>query len=140
MIKNMKKIITIILWIVGLLVFLFIVLILWDRMTAPKNHTSDMKEVLNPMQKKLGSFYKKEKRFPTVAERNKLLEESNCKVIDNKCEYNGNKFLIISETSNLGYYILELKLGYSRCDISLYDDGDVRNVSCIQDSKYDIGQ
>ena len=107
---------------------------------STKNYSADMKKVLYPMQKKLGSFYKKEKRFPTVAERNKLLEESNCKVIDNKCEYNGNKFLIISETSNLGYYILELKLGYSRCDISLYDDGDVRNVSCIQDSKYDIGQ
>jgi len=107
---------------------------------STKNYSSDMKKVLNPMQKKLGSFYKREKRFPTIAERNKLLEESNCKVVDNKCEYGGNKFSIISETRNLVYYILELKLGYSRCDISLYDDGDVRNVSCIQDSKYDIGQ
>jgi len=107
---------------------------------STKNYTSDMKEVLYSMQKKLGSFYKKEKRFPTIAERNKLLEESNCKVVDNKCEYGSNKFLIISETTNLGDYNLELTLGYSRCYTGLYSSGNTRNVSCHQDSKYDIGQ
>jgi len=109
-------------------------------MTAPKNYTSDMKEVLYPMQKKLGSFYKKEKRFPTIAERNKLLEESNCKVTDGKCEYNGNKFSIISKTTNIGAYDLELRLGYSHCYTGLFSDGDIKNVSCTQESRYDIGQ
>jgi len=107
---------------------------------STKDYSSDMKKVLNPMQKKLGSFYKKEKRFPTITERNKLLEESNCKVVDNKCEYGGNKFSIISETTNLGDYNLELTLGYSRCYTGLYSSGNTRNVSCHQDSRYDIGQ
>jgi len=107
---------------------------------STKNYTSDMKEVLYPMQKKLGSFYKKEKRFPTIAERNKLLEESNCKVVDNKCEYGSNKFSIISKTTNIGAYDLELRLGYSHCYTGLFSDGDIKNVSCTQESRYDIGQ
>ena len=107
---------------------------------STKDYSSDMKKVLNPMQKKLGSFYKKEKRFPTIAERNKLLEESNCKVVDNKCEYNGNKFLIISETTNIGAYDLELTHGYSSCYTGLFSDGDSKSISCTQESKYDIGQ
>ena len=107
---------------------------------STKDYSSDMKKVLNPMQKKLGSFYKKEKRFPTITERNKLLKESNCKIMGNKCEYGGNKFSIISETTNLGDYNLELTLGYSRCYTGLYSSGNTRNVSCHQDSRYDIGQ
>ena len=92
------------------------------------------------MQKKLAIFYKEKKRFPNINERNSLLEESKCKVVDNKCEYGSSSFLITSETNERNAYRLKLELGLSRCYAGLFSDGDPSNVSCVQASSIDIGQ
>lgn len=120
--------------------FLLLLIVIYFSGCSFKDHTSEMKKVLYPMQKKLSTFYKEKKRFPNINERNTLLKESKCKIISSKCEYGSNKFIISSETNVRGAYRLKLQLDYSRCYTGLFSDGTPSSVSCVQASPIDIGQ
>ena len=120
--------------------FLLLLIVIYFSGCSFKDHTSEMKKVLYPMQKKLSTFYKEKKRFPNINERNTLLKESKCKVVGNKCEYGSSSFLITSETDEQNAYRLKLQLHKSRCYTGLFSDGDPSNVSCTQASSIDIGQ
>ena len=120
--------------------FLLLLIVIYFSGCSPKDYTSDMKKILDPMQKKLSTFYKEKKRFPNINERNTLLKESKCKVVNNKCEYGENSFLISSERNEHNAYRLKLELDKSRCYTGLFSDGDPSNVSCTQDSYIKFGQ
>ena len=120
--------------------FLLLLIVIYFSGCSPKDYTSDMKKILYPMQKKLSTFYKEKKRFPNINERNTLLKESKCKVVNNKCEYGKNSFLISSERNKQNGYSLKLKLHKSRCYAGLFSDGDPSTVSCVQDSYIKLGQ
>jgi len=102
------------------------------------NYTPTIKKILNPMKQKLVSFYEKNKRYPTIDERNILLKQSGCKIKNNSCYYEGKQFLINSELYN-GYSIT-LKLKNSDCMIGLFKDGDIKNISCQNRGTTDLGQ
>jgi len=120
--------------------FLLLLIVIYFSGCGPKDYTSDMKKILDPMQKKLATFYKEKKRFPNINERNTLLKESKCKVVNNRCEYGENSFLIGSKKDEHNGYRLKLELGKSHCYTGLFSSGNPSNVSCTQDGSLDIGQ
>ena len=101
------------------------------------NYSSQMKEILKPMEKELIAFYKKNNRYPTTAEHYKLLEKVGCKIVNNKCLYKGNKFDIeIPRHANGGN--IGLLKGNSDCYISL-TDGKKDIFNCHHKSCFDLG-
>ena len=98
------------------------------------NHSSKMKEILEPIQKELVSFHKKNNHYPTKDERNTLLEKLGCKISKDKCKYLGESFSIHSESNERNEYDLSFILENSRCYVGLFKDGDSKGVSCNQDS------
>jgi len=104
------------------------------------NYTSSMKEVLNPMQKKLVSFYKEKGRYPNIEERNVLLTQCGCKISKDICQYLGGSFFVTSKVDRHREYKLKLHLGNSRCYTGLYKDGNPKLVSCSQDSGLGLKQ
>ena len=116
----MKKIIlSVIVVIILLIIFL----------TRPNpDYTPTIREVLTPIKKELYSFYKQNKRYPDIKERNTLLKKSGCKIKNNYCYYKGKSFLIESGLSN-GYSVI-LKLKNSDCKTGLFKNGDMKVVSC----------
>lgn len=104
------------------------------------NHSSKMEEILNPMQKKLVSFYKEHARYPNAMERNTLLTQSGCSISSDICQYSGRSFMIDSETNRHYEYRLKLHLGNTRCYTGLFKSGNSANVSCHQDSSLGLKQ
>jgi len=104
------------------------------------NYSSEMKEVLEPIEKKMIVFYKKNNRYPTIQEHYKLLEKVGCKVENNICLFKGNKFYIsIPKYENGGN--IGLSKDNSSCYISL-NVGKKDLFTCNQEScfKFDLRQ
>ena len=102
------------------------------------NYSSQMKEILKPMEKELIAFYKKNNRRPTNVEYNKLLEKAGCKLYDYgyECLYRGNDFSIHKRGNADGGSIALLK-GNSYCYVEVYNSKKSL-IKCEQRSCFDI--
>lgn len=99
------------------------------------DYSDEIRKVMNPLGNKLVAFYKKNNHYPNDIEMKLLLQKSGCKqVVDNKCFFSENFFAVSSQVNNRGAYGIEFKLGNSRCYVGLFENGNLRNVSCRQDS------
>ena len=105
-----------------------------------ENYVKEMEKISNNTSQQLVAFYKKNKKYPTIEERNKILETVGC-TIKNKttCSYNGRDITIKSEKRNTGYRI-KFYLGKNKCFFGLNLDGSIGSMSCRKDDCIKIGQ
>lgn len=72
------------------LIFLFT-----SCINCPKNYTSDIHFIMEPMKIQLKNFFENEQIYPNYIQRDRLLENSGCKIIDiekRKCRYKNITF------------------------------------------------
>ena len=100
------------------------------------NYSSQMKEILKPMEKELIAFYKKNNRRPTNAEYNKLLEKVGCKIVNDNCLYKGNEFLT-NTRGNDDRAGISLFRDNSYCYVEVYNSKKSL-IKCEQRSCFDI--
>lgn len=103
------------------------------------DHSREIKKIAVPMAKELEHFYKKEKRFPTIKERDKMLERVGCKMDKDVCKYK-NKNFILKERTIVNYYDLIVTYENTYCPIYLNYHAKVDNIECLQNPCIDMGQ
>jgi len=98
-----------------------------------ENYVKEMTKVSNSISQQLVEFYQKNKRFPTIKERNRIFETVGCTFKqENICTYRGRNITIKSEKSNIGY-LVGLYLGNNKCFFGLNLDGSADSISCRKD-------
>jgi len=103
------------------------------------DHSKIIKEVAEPMAKSLEQFYKKEKRFPTIEERDIMLEKVGCEVHGNVCTYK-LKDISLKERVVTNYYDLIMMYQNTYCPLYLNNNATVDKIGCLQKPCLDIGQ
>ena len=103
------------------------------------DHSKMIKEVAEPMAKHLEQFYKKEKRFPTIEERNRMLEKVGCEVHGNVCTYK-LKDISLKERTVTNYYDLIMMHQNTYCPLYLKSNATVDKIGCLQKPCIDMGQ
>ena len=102
------------------------------------DHSDTIKEVAEPMLVELKAFYWKNKRFPSIQERNEMLERAGCRVKGDFCTYKKNSININSAS---GYdYSITFNNERTFCYIYLNLDGSAIEPSCHNASCIDLGQ
>jgi len=105
-----------------------------------ENYVKEMKGISSNTTQQLVEFYKNNKRYPTIKERNKLFEAVGCTFKqENICSYNGRDITIESRDSNIGY-LARLYLGKNMCFFGLNLDGSADSIRCRKDDCIKIGQ
>ena len=95
------------------------------------DNSETIKEVAKPMLKHLDSFYKENKRHPTIEERNKLLLDAGCrKVKNNKCSYGWKTFEIDRYDIEEGSVTMGLSYGDTGCSFGIFSNGEFMTVGC----------
>ena len=98
-----------------------------------ENYVKEMTKVSNSISQQLVAFYQKNKRFPTIKERNRIFETVGCTFKqENICTYKGRNIAIESEVW-LDDYNIKLGFGKNVCYFGLFSDGHARSVSCRKD-------
>jgi len=84
------------------------------------------------MLKNLETFYQTNKRFPTDKERDAMLLASGCEsVVGGVCKKDGGKIKISKARNPNDYsYYVTLNKATTFCFFAIYDDGNMRKVSC----------
>ena len=123
-----------------LILFLVIIAIIIHFTDFSRNHSPEMKAVLDIMQKKMVELYQVNNRQATKEEIYILLSESGCEISNNVCQYLDYPFSIRYYYRGVGDTLLELKLDNSRCYTGLFSDGEAKNIRCFQDSKFKVRQ
>jgi len=119
------------------------------------DNTKVIKKVASPMFKELQVFYKKNKRFPTIKERNIMLEKSGCKMNGNICVFEGENLYVsrlgdgddeysqvIVTKDDEPYDIIENPGSpiIGRCIFSIYSNNSSDTVICGQKSCLNLRQ
>jgi len=73
------------------------------------DNTKVIKKVAAPMLKELRAFQKKNKRFPTIKERDIMLDKSGCKLTGNICIFEGEKFMVVRKGEGNFSYDLSIQ-------------------------------
>ena len=103
------------------------------------DHSETIKEVAEPMLQELKVFYEKNKRFPSIQERNKILEKLGCKVDGELCKY--KKIDLEINTWHTSYdYAIRLDFENTGCLFGIQDDGNNNRVSCGNSACIELGQ
>ena len=105
-----------------------------------ENYVKEMKKLSNNASQQLAEFYKKNKKYPTIEERNEILETIGCTMkSETICSYNDRDITVKSTNDNIGYDI-SLYLGKNFCYFGLNTDGIADSVSCRKNDCIKIGQ
>ena len=103
------------------------------------DHSETIKEVAQPMFKELKYFYAKNKRFPDIQERNKMLEKVGCKVNGDICRYDGKEMIVNMWEKSYNYRI-RIDLENTGCLFGIQDDGQNDEVTCENSACIKLGQ
>jgi len=105
-----------------------------------ENYVKEMTKVSNSISQQLVAFYQKNKRFPTIKERNRIFETVGCTFKqENICTYRGRNITIKSEVW-LDDYNIELSFGKNFCYYGLFSDGRAKSVGCRKDDCISLKQ
>ena len=105
-----------------------------------ENYVKEMTKVSNSISQQLVEFYQKNKRFPTIKERNRIFETVGCTFKqENICIYRGRNITIKSEVW-LDDYNIELEFGKNFCYFGLSPDGRADSISCRKDDCISLKQ
>lgn len=105
-----------------------------------ENYVKEMTKISNKTSKQLGAFYEKNKRPPSIKERNEILKDAGCSMLqENICVHNNRKITVESDNSNTGYN-LGFNYGKNYCYLGLGLHGDIDSVSCKKSDCIKFGQ
>ena len=103
------------------------------------DHSEEIKKIAVPMAKELEHFYEKEKRFPKIEERDRMLEKVGCKMDRGVCKYK-NKNFRLKERTIANYYDLIITYENTYCPIYLNNHANVDKIGCLQNPCIELGQ
>ncbi len=109
---------------------------------CPTDYTKDIKKIMNPFSKGLTDFFAENGEYPTSEQRDKILENAGCKIVDSNnkiCKFKGQSFTYESnlELSRKLYFFAIAKKG-SHCYLDMSPDGKIVDKKCIKDSCINI--
>ena len=105
-----------------------------------ENYVKEMTVLSKNIQQQVVTFYKHNKRFPTIQERNKILENASCVMkSQDVCSYNGRNIRIKTRL-DLGDYDARFYLGKNFCYFAVDTAGKPNNVSCRKDDCISLKQ
>ena len=100
------------------------------------DYSKTIKKVAEPMLKELDVFYKKNKRHPTVKERDIMLKKVGCEMDGDECLYDGERMLFETDSYN-GTYTVGITLEKTYCYVTLQN---LSNMSCYNNPCIKLGQ
>ena len=103
------------------------------------DYSEIVREVAKPMLKELDSFYKKNKRHPSVEERDKMLKKAGCEMNGDKCLHDREEILIETD-SYAGSYSVGMTLKKTYCNFTLRDSGELSSIRCYNNPCVKLGQ
>jgi len=103
-----------------------------------EDHTKSIEKVAEPMLKELEAFYKTNKRFPNIKERDEMLEKAGCKMKGDVCMFEGEELTIAkSEIRNSSRYYMSIEVidketnyDVASCGFSIYSYDEKDFVMC----------
>ncbi len=101
------------------------------------DHSKEIKKIAVPMAKELEHFYKKEKRFPTIKERDKMLEKIGCRMDGDLCMYGVEKIDIVKSDEKYNTLDIWMQKENTLCFIVMHKEENqstlwCRNKPCIK--------
>ncbi len=103
------------------------------------DYSKTIKKVAEPMLKELDVFYKKNKRHPTVKERDVMLKKVGCKMDGDECLYDGDKILVDTYSYD-GEYTFGMTLEKTYCNFALQKNKKFTSVRCYNNPCIKLGQ
>ena len=111
------------------------------------DHSKTIKKIAEPMLNELDHFYKKNKRFPTLKERDEMLTTLGCKMKNNICIFHGNKIHVESQIMSDNGYDFNMKIikekfskTIGNCGFSYYKNKTDGPVICFSEACLQIRQ
>jgi len=105
-----------------------------------ENYVKEMTKISNSISQQLVEFYQKNKRFPTIKERNRIFETVGCTFKqENICTYRGRNITIESKI-HLNEYNIRLYLGKNFCSFWISSDGRADSISCRKEDCISLKQ
>jgi len=105
-----------------------------------ENYVKEMTKISNSISQQLVAFYQKNKRFPTIKERNRIFETVGCTFKqENICTYKGRNITVKSKII-VSEYEIRLYFGKNFCSLGLFSDGSTDSVACRKDDCISLKQ